>query len=500
MSENVSPSVLMGMSYYKKYSDNYNPKTDAEKKQYDDSMWARCLKKTGRYNDNIFNYNTQEIENGIIKCDHRNLDEVDSVCPSFKSEYDYMNKRHGSTGAWDAKGDIDGKKEKEIKEMLRKSEGYVWGSFISLDKELGDKILTKKDFRRVICKTIDRFFSDAHLEPKNIYWFAAMHQNTPNKHIHLVFFETKPSFYREKSKTYGYYNYKNSGRINPTAIENFKFNIAKTIIGFNPKYELRNEFINKYEDQISNETYVDSLKVLASKMEPYDETKFGKLSKNNKRLIIKFINKSINSNESLKHEKELYDQNLLEAKNKLIEIEKGINPNNKDFNPNQAIKFYDKKRQYELYTALGNQVLKLVEDYQGLNGTWKPKRKKDRRNKNTKEVGKKGFNKRVHHDIVHRNTRIPRDKLIKKMQKDWQDYIGALDDAIKNISFSNTVDQMVKEAQNYKAYMNEVQMNFEAAGIDSLEGDDNSIVADNSEKLFQENLCKKQLEPLRLTS
>lgn len=45
-----------------------------------------------------------------------------------------------------------------------------------------------------------KFFKRAGLDKDNIIWYAGLHENTENKHIHISFFEKEPKFYANGGK------------------------------------------------------------------------------------------------------------------------------------------------------------------------------------------------------------------------------------------------------------------------------------------------------------
>ena len=51
-----------------------------------------------------------------------------------------------------------------------------------------------------IKKELPRFFTRAGLDKDNIIWYAGLHENTENKHIHISFFEKEPKFYKNNNE------------------------------------------------------------------------------------------------------------------------------------------------------------------------------------------------------------------------------------------------------------------------------------------------------------
>jgi len=70
-----------------------------------------------------------------------------------------------------------------------------------------------------------KFFKNAGLNPDNIVWFAGLHENTDNKHIHFSFFERSPQRYKQKRKSLCF----SDGRIPLEAINTAKVDIEKKL-------------------------------------------------------------------------------------------------------------------------------------------------------------------------------------------------------------------------------------------------------------------------------
>ena len=47
---------------------------------------------------------------------------------------------------------------------------------------------------------LPKFFTRAGLNKDNIIWYAGLHENTDNKHIHISFFEKEPEYYKNGGK------------------------------------------------------------------------------------------------------------------------------------------------------------------------------------------------------------------------------------------------------------------------------------------------------------
>jgi hypothetical protein len=72
-------------------------------------------------------------------------------------------------------------------------------------------------------ETLPGFFKSAGLDPKKTVWYAGLHENTDNRHIHLSFFQQEPTAYDRKTKGPVF----RRGKIPLEKINGFKASIEK---------------------------------------------------------------------------------------------------------------------------------------------------------------------------------------------------------------------------------------------------------------------------------
>lgn len=72
---------------------------------------------------------------------------------------------------------------------------------------------------------LPRFFKDARFNPDNMTWFAGLHENTDNRHIHISFFENVPLRIRAHKNERQF----SHGKINPTCIDRFKLRVEQRL-------------------------------------------------------------------------------------------------------------------------------------------------------------------------------------------------------------------------------------------------------------------------------
>lgn len=116
-----------------------------------------------------------------------------------KQDYvEYSGNNEKSTGAFSAGGLLSTREKKDIKKQLRETKSVIWDLVISCEEYFGKAYCN--DFEQAytaIKSVLPRFFKRAGLNPNNVEWYAGLHQNTDNRHIHVSFWEKEPKRYRQ---------------------------------------------------------------------------------------------------------------------------------------------------------------------------------------------------------------------------------------------------------------------------------------------------------------
>ena len=135
---------------------------------------------------------------------------------------DYAGDTLKSSGVFNQNGLLTKDEIKELRQRLRQHKGCIWDLVLSFEGEYGIK--NCDDMNQAITmlnKVLPKFFKDAGFNYSNITWYAGLHTNTDNRHIHLSFFENEPQIYNRKNKEYRFHR----GRLNLSASENMKAGI-----------------------------------------------------------------------------------------------------------------------------------------------------------------------------------------------------------------------------------------------------------------------------------
>lgn len=270
---------------------------------------------------------------------------------STNLDVDILNQvmEHDSDGSsvWNIDGDMDLKKElKTIKADNR--ERIFWKLMISFDSKFTkEKKFSKNDYYEITRNAVPKFLIDAGLSPSNIEWHSALHVNTNNDHLHILFYEKNPTL--------------NRGKIDLVNIKKLKSNIVNFIINNNEFYKNKDQYIKEIKNSVKdeklnfiydkrrfNDKYRRELnKKLVNLKEKLPDN--GRLQYNSKNMLFmkEDLNQVVNyilSHESLKYKFENYYYTLLEYEREYVRAYGGNND-------------YATKQLEVLYSQIANDVL-----------------------------------------------------------------------------------------------------------------------------------------------
>lgn len=150
----------------------------------------------------------------------------------------YAGNPEKSSGLFGAGGLLSSQQIKELRSMLRTTESNIWHAVISFTEAFGEKYMTSyKDAIELLQAELPKFFKDIGIAEDNVVWYAGLHENTDNQHIHLGFFEKEPRFVKERGGLR--YRY---GTIGQEPMDKLRIGIEErlTDVGFDLKRSRRN--------------------------------------------------------------------------------------------------------------------------------------------------------------------------------------------------------------------------------------------------------------------
>lgn len=123
--------------------------------------------------------------NDFLKYVNHGIDEGDFL--------GYAGDKEKSSGLFGANGLFTKQAIKDLRSMLRTTDSNIWHAVISFTEVFGGKYMTSyKDAMELLTAELPAFFKSIGIATDNVVWFAGLHENTDNQHIHLGFFEKEP--------------------------------------------------------------------------------------------------------------------------------------------------------------------------------------------------------------------------------------------------------------------------------------------------------------------
>lgn len=153
------------------------------------------------------NANTDEAkENRAYYSSNKSKDYMNYVMTGIedmkKMDYmEYMNNKEKTYGIFNQNGIMNSDERKRVRSALRKTKSNIWDCLITFTEDFGKKWCDSfEQAYNLVSTELPKFFKRCGLNPDNIEWFAGLHQNTDNRHIHISFFEKEPQRIRPNQK------------------------------------------------------------------------------------------------------------------------------------------------------------------------------------------------------------------------------------------------------------------------------------------------------------
>jgi hypothetical protein len=270
----------------------------------------------------------------------------------------YAKNRPGSTGAFDANGDISEERAAEIRAELQKTKSIIWSGVLSFEEEYGKKFCNDKAAaQKLIKSTLKSLFAKSHLKYENIEWYAALHENTDNRHIHICFWEKEPTFTKKGSSEY---HFAERGKFRTEALDNFKFAVAKYFeVESMNSYKTRDAFRADFRKNINTERRKEPLIAILDDVKKSGSWQYARQKPETQDKILKFAMDLIKANDNLKAQYDKYVSELIEQQQKYLDI---CNANKLTID--DKIKNFANNNINELHNRIGNDVLYCVQKFE----------------------------------------------------------------------------------------------------------------------------------------
>ena len=327
MSDKV-PNVVYKQEFF---LSNYKDKTNQDKRNY--------------YSSNKYDDYLKYVATGI-----KDLEKLDFV--------EYSNNSTKSSGIFNQNGLMSKEQIADFRKNLRETNSVIWSGIISFEENFGKKWCGCYEQAYSLVKSeLPKYFKRAGLNPDNIEWFSGLHENTDNRHIHLLFFEREPQRMKNKEKHFS------RGYISNNAMDFLKANIELSATDFKAREkEIRLRLTKAVKERLND---VSGLKLkqmlldLANQFPEqghtfYDSDNMQKLKPN----IDNISNYIISHNVDISIYKNDFDD-LVSEKQKLVDSYCRRNGVDK---PQQNL---SEKYTKDLYRRLGNLVIESAKSLEG---------------------------------------------------------------------------------------------------------------------------------------
>ena len=267
---------------------------------------------------------------------------------------EYSGNKEKSHGVFNEKGLMTSEMIKEMRTMLRNTDSPIWHGVISFTEEFGDTYCNTFEKAFELMKNeLPKFFENAGLIPENIVWYAGLHENTDNKHIHLSFFEKEPLRNKQGHKEVCF----SDGIIPIKAINKFKISAEIRLLQITKEIQLaRKTLTDEMKKDMKLGDYMKHINSLYFSLPHEHRMSYDSENiKPYKEQIDMVVNAIIMSNEDLQRKFNDFQSFIVKRDYEIKEAYKRINVDYKD-------KLLFDKCIDDIYRRLGNIVLRTIRD------------------------------------------------------------------------------------------------------------------------------------------
>ena len=167
---------------------------------------------------------------------------------------EYSNNNSKSSGIFNQNGKMTSKEIADVRKSLRDTQSVIWSGVITFEEQFGLKWCNNfEQAYNLVQSELPKYFKRAGLNPNNIEWFAGLHENTDNRHIHLIFFEKEPLRIKGKKKIFSI------GKVSRKAMDFFKANLELAATDFRAReIRVRTNLTKSFNEEIND---VSGLKI-----------------------------------------------------------------------------------------------------------------------------------------------------------------------------------------------------------------------------------------------
>ena len=325
---------------------------------------------------------------------------------------EYSNNNSKSSGIFNQNGKMTSKEIADVRKSLRDTQSVIWSGVITFEEQFGLKWCNNFEQAYNLVKSeLPKYFKRAGLNPNNIEWFAGLHENTDNRHIHLIFFEKEPLRIKGKKKIFSI------GKVSTKAMDFFKANLELAATDFRAReIRVRTNLTKSFNEEINDVSGLKIKSMLLGLANQFPES--GHLYYNSENMqnlksqVDNITTYIIKHNPNIQLYKEYFDE-LVKEKDELANSYCKRNGYNK---PTESV---GDKMMNDIYRRLGNIV---IESARELKLKENERQKLNAKNLVEKRIQKNKLMKELD-ECLYLNTKVEFEII-----KAFQDYMSKLEE------------------------------------------------------------------------
>ena len=382
MTNNATPNVVYKQEFFLPH---YEDEKMQDKRNY--------------YSSNKYDDYLKYVATGI-----KDLEKLDFV--------EYSNNSTKSSGIFNQNGLMSKEQIADFRKGLRETKSVIWSGIISFEENFGKKWCGCYEQAYFLVKSeLPKYFKRTGLNPDNLEWFAGLHENTDNRHIHLLFFEKEPQRLKNKEKHFS------RGYISNNAMDFFKTNIELSATDFKAREkEIRLRLTKSVKERLNDISGLKMKALLLGLANQFSES--GHLYYNSENMqnlksqVDNITNYIIKHNPNISLYKDDFDE-LVKEKNDKVNSYCKRNGYDK---PNESV---GDKMMNDIYRRLGNVV---IESAKNLKIEEEQRTKLNAKNLVEKRMQKSKL-KRELDECLYLNSKVEYEAI-----KAFQDYMNKLEE------------------------------------------------------------------------
>jgi len=337
--------------------------------------------------------------------------EASSEKSNFENYQDYMGNEEKSTGLFTAeKDELSNEEKNKYKDIFKRSQekgSILWQDVISFDNEwlkengiLKENFIDEKKLQQVTRSAVNEMLKKEELTDSAI-WTGAIHYNTDNIHIHVATVQTK--------------NFRERGKRKQGSIDSMKSKVVNQIMDRSKQNEKLNDFIR---NEVIKNKQDDKIMTLKNRVANRDMVKqFKKIHEmlpEDKRLWKYNMNGISNVRPEIDKLTTMYlEKNFkTEFKEFKDQLDKEVDLFKKTYGDSKKAERYKETKMDDLYTRMGNTILKEVKEYD--------KKQKELPRKEGK-VNSFHFKRALNNTVYHMNRYMKDDLQSMKNQRAYEE-------------------------------------------------------------------------------